>query len=142
MKYSNQGFQVLSILQVAYAYNWRGAVEFGPYFNLKLDIKPYLLHHLSGGLMVEYNFIKNRGRKKYVPSIGLSFGAAQDSQKAGPGWHLTGGIHGSLKMFVGARTPFTVTLGYRVLTPSSQFGRALQHQPYLSTGFSYYFDFY
>ena len=141
MEYSSTGFKASTNLKGAYAYNWGGMFEFGPYVDLGLDFRPYALKYWGGGLMAEYNFVKNRGRKKYVPAIGLSFGATQN-QDLGVGLHLAGGIHGALKIFVGTRTPFTVILGYRALTPSSQFGKALTHSPYLSMGFSYYFDFY
>lgn len=138
----NQGFKASTNLKAAYAYNWGGMFEVGPYLDLGLGLSPYALNYWNSGLMVEYNFVKNRGRKKYVPAIGLSFGAAQDNGNLGSGLHFAGGVHGSLKIFVSTRTPFIVTLGYKALTPSSQFGKALKHLPHLSMGFSYYFDFY
>ena len=106
MTYSSQGFTASTNLKGAYAYNWKGMFEFGPYFDLGLAFKPYALNYWNGGLMAEYNFVKNRGRKKYIPSIGLSFGAAQLSSNNNiAGTMLAGGIHGSLKIFVGTRTP-------------------------------------
>ena len=135
-----QGFSASADLKGAYTYNWRGRLEFGPYFNVASGIIPMGLKNWGAGLLVEYNLIKNRGKRKLIPSVGLSFGG-ESLETASLG--LAMGGHGSLKVFVGKRTPFTVTLAYKALTPLSQpFTGGLFHHLGLSMGFSYYFDFY
>ena len=124
--------------QGAYAYNWKGFVEVGPYFKLGLDAAPaFSLTHWAVGLMGEYNFIKNRGKRKLIPSLGLQLGAMSEGTL-----QATGGAHGSLKWFVAKRTAFITSLQYDLVTPMSGFFTSLGHQVDLSMGFSYYFDFY
>ncbi len=124
----------------AYTYNWRGFLEFGPYFDLKMAF-PVSLQKWSAGLLVEYNFIKNRGRRTYIPAIGLSAGARQFSSLGNPP-EFAGGAYGALKAFVGTRTPFIVTVGYKLLTPIQGAFQQFSHTLDISLGFAYYFDFY
>lgn len=124
--------------QGAYAYNWKGFVEVGPYFKLDLNAAPvFNISNWSAGLMGEYNFIKNRGRRTLIPSLGLQLGVL------GPGsLQATGGVHASLKWFVATRTAFITTAQYDLITPVAGFFSLLRHQVDLSMGFSYYFDFH
>lgn len=132
-------FNLTANLKGAYAYNWKGFVEAGPYFQLELDAAPSpRLSKWAVGLMGEYNFIKNRGKRKLIPSLGLQLGL----QGLG-GLQGTGGVHGSLKWFVAKRTAFITDLQYDLMTPFTQFSFAsMEHQVNVSMGFSYYFDFY
>ena len=74
--------------------------------------------------------------------MGLKLGAAQELDL-----NLSAGLYGALKVFVGTRTPFIISIGYDVLTPiiatptTAPFSR-ISHQVDMSVGFSYYFDFY
>ena len=123
----------------AYTYNWKGMLEFGPYFAFDSQLSPaFILDSWDGGLLVEYNFIKNRGKRKFIPAIGISFGVNGMQEVTS----FSGGVHGALKIFVGKRTPFTVSLGYRMLTPMESPFQHMDHNIHFSTGFSYYFDFY
>ena len=123
--------------QGAYAYNWKGFVEVGPYFKLKFKAPPFTPSNWSAGLMGEYNFIKNRGRRKFIPSLGLQLGVMGSENL-----QATGGVHGSLKWFVATRTAFITTIQYDLVTPFAGFFSSLRHQVDLSMGFSYYFDFH
>lgn len=137
----------------AYSYNWKGWVEFGPYFGLQASFLPMppAVTGWKAGLTAEYNIIKNRGRRKLIPSIGISFGgenatsaASDDVNFSQSGLSLAMGGHGALKIFVGKRTPFTIKVAYVFLTPMSapfQPG-SLSHRIEPTMGFSYYFDFY
>lgn len=132
------GMEISTDLSGAYSYNWKGMIEFGPYFQLDTGIVPFGLNSWGAGIMTEYNFIKNRGKRKLIPALGIKIGAA-----GGSGLNLSGGLHGALKIFVGKRTPFTIALGYSLLTPmNAPFTGGLSHKVDLSMGFSYYFDFY
>ena len=122
----------------AYAYNWKGMIEVGPYFDLGVDIIPFVVNGWSLGLLGEYNFIKNRGKRKFIPSLGLSVGATN----MGSGLNLALGIHTSLKGFVAKRTAFITTLGYKLHTPFNPFFASMEHHVDIRMGFSYYFDFY
>ena len=131
---SLQPFNLSANLSGAYAYNWKGMLEAGPYFNLAFANKS--VTDWSGGLLIEYNFIKNRGKRKLIPSLGLSVGAAQ-------GLLFDIGAHASLKSFVAKRTAFITTLGYNLHTPfNAMFRGGITHNVDISMGFSYYFDFY
>ena len=125
-------------LQGVYTYNWKGRMEGGFYVNLRdISLLPPEFSDVSGGLIGEYNFVKNRGKVKFVPAAGLSVGV-----NAGTGMDLTFGVHTSLKYFVAKRTPFVVKIGYLGVIPKSFDIASLNHNIDISTGFSYYFDFY
>ena len=126
-------------LKGAYAYNWKGLLEFGPYFQLDTGIVPFSIKSWSSGLLLEYNIIKNRGKRKFIPAVGLNLGASNPGTLS-----LSMGPYGALKIFVGKRTPFTITLAYNLLTPLTApfVGGVMSHNVNLSMGFSYYFDFY
>ena len=132
------GFTLNFKLDGAYAYNWRGMLEFGPYFNLDAEFSgQFNLNSWSAGLLGEYNFIKNRGKRKFIPSLGLSVGANGQYDL-----HLALGVHTSLKCFVAKRTAFITTLAYRLHTPFRGPFQSMTHHPDIRMGFSYYFDFY
>ena len=129
----------------AYAYNWKGFVEVGPYFKLSLDAAPlFNLSNWSVGLMGEYNFIKNRGRRKFIPSLGLQLGVMSPGVlQDAVGLHAVGGVHASFKWFVATRTAFITTAQYSLVTPFAGLFSSFGHQiDLLSMGFSYYFDFH
>ena len=133
--------EVSATFQGAYAYNWKGFVEAGPYFKLSLEEQPFPnfgVEHWAVGLMGEYNFIKNRGKRKLIPSLGLQLGAMSKDSLL----QATGGVHGTLKWFVDKRTAFITNLQFDLVTPFSSFFRQREYQVDLSMGFSYYFDFY
>ncbi|MCY4321174.1 MAG: hypothetical protein OXC37_02035 [Bdellovibrionaceae bacterium] len=135
----NQGFALSANLGGAYAYNWKGYLEIGPYFNLNLEAgQTFELSSWSIGLLGEYNFIKNRGKRKFIPSLGLTVGA--DKSFDFP--NLAMGVHSSLKIFVGKRTAFITSLGYSLHTPFNEIFRVMQHHVDVMMAFSYYFDFY
>ena len=142
------GGQMIANLKLkgAYAYNWKGLFEFGPYFLWAPSISPWSPGLWGGGLLAEYNIIKNRGKRQFIPAVGLNLGVTGGSSDINnPGTvRLSMGPYGALKIFVGKRTPFTITLAYNLLTPlSSPFaGGGMSHNVDLSMGFSYYFDFY
>ena len=131
----NQGFQLDAHLAGAYAYNWKGMLEVGPYFDL--GVQSLRVNNWSAGLLLEYNFIKNRGKRKLIPSLGLTVGANQ-----GLGLNFDLGAHVSLKSFVAKRTAFITTLGYNLHTPFSGMFASMAHNVNIRMGFSYYFDFY
>ena len=127
-------------IQGAYTYNWRGMIEAGPYFKIDSSYdgnNGFTFNEFDGGVLVEYNIIKNRGKREFIPAIGLSLGANSNQV-----FQLSGGIHGALKVFVAKRTSFVVMLGCKILTPMDQPFQVLSYHPYTSMGFSYYFDFY
>jgi len=134
-------------LEGAYAYNWKGFVEVGPYFNLSLTAMPnFSFSHWSAGLTGEYNFIKNRGRRKLIPSLGLQLGAISSSQfktkniEGNSALHGNAGLHASLKWFVATRTALITTLSYDAIVPFSFDFSALGHHVDLKMGFAHYFD--
>ena len=138
MSFSN-GFNLAAMLSGAYTYNWKGMVEAGPYFKVNSNLVPWALNEWSGGILGEYNIIKNRGKRKLIPAVGFKVGMLN----AGAGNQLQMGPYGALKIFVGKRTPFTVSLGYVLLTPlQSPFTGGVFHTAELAMGFSYYFDMY
>lgn len=126
----------------AYTYNWNGMVEVGPYFGFKYSNKDTQNMMYNGGLLVEYNIIKNRGKRKWIPAVGLKVGVEGDNTDSTSPIKLAAGVHGACKIFVGKRTPFTVALGYRAVTPMQGMFQTLSHNMDISMGFSYYFDFY
>ena len=162
MSLINQGFSAGINLTGAYAYNWKGMVEVGPYFDLGAGMhsgNPFQLRSWSAGLLAEYNFIKNRGKRKFIPSLGLTVGTTNQglnliskdhknntnilTAESSQGLNLTLGVHISLKHFVAKRTAFITTLGYSLHTPFNNFFKIMNHHGTIgSIGFSYYFDFY
>ena len=126
-----QGFKLNTNLSGTYVYNWEGMLEAGPYFNLTLE--NLKLTDQSAGLLVEYNFIKNQGKRKWIPSLGLTVGTVRD-------FRFNLGTHASLKSFVARRTAFISTLGYNLHTSFNDIDKS--HNVNVRTGLSYYFDFY
>jgi len=124
-------------LDGAYLYNYKGMLEFGPYFHMDAGIVPFSFSSWGAGLLTEYNFIKNRGNRKLIPTIGIKIGADGSA-----GTSLLLGAYGALKIFVGKRTPFIVDLGYQLSTPMTQLFTSLNQGVNISMGFAYYFDFY
>ena len=58
-------FSLSANFQGAYAYNWKGFVEVGPYFQVGLTANQgFSLTGWAAGLMGEYNFIKKSREKK------------------------------------------------------------------------------
>ncbi|MCY4512205.1 MAG: hypothetical protein OXB86_00790, partial [Bdellovibrionales bacterium] len=49
-----------------YTYNWKGFVEVGPYLNVGTDDSAKWM--VGGGLLVEWNIIKNRGKRVLIPA--------------------------------------------------------------------------
>ena len=134
----DSGLQMTIDLEGAYTYNWKGMLEAGPYFGLEYTNVAGTIPTYNAGLILEYNIIKNRGRRKWIPALGLKFGVNNSS----PPLNFETGAHGALKIFVGKRTPFTIALGYRLVTPIQGIFQTMSHNVDLSMGFSYYFDFY
>ena len=127
----------------SYSYNWKGVVEIGPYFGLDLGVYPFNFAGVQAGLKGEYNFIKNRGRRKFIPSIGLSAGFAGEKEGTNPMTrNLSLGAHVALKAFVAKRTAFVTNLGYELQTPFKGMFQTLYHNLDINMGFAYYFDFY
>ena len=133
------GFMLNFDLSGAYAYNWKGMVEVGPYFELGAGTSngPFQINSWAAGLLVEYNFIKNRGKRKLIPSLGLTLGANKMDFL-----NFMAGLHFSLKSFVAKRTAFITTLGYSFHTPINFQFQSMEHHVDIGMGFSYYFDFY
>ena len=130
------GFDV----DLAYSYNWKGMIEVGPYFGIKGTHLPnFTLEDLDLGVFVEYNFIKNKGKKKMVPAAGLKIGTKKDAA-----WKLALAPYVSLKYFVAKRTPIITTLGYEGSSAFSSISNfsTWTHSSFLMVGFAYYFDFY
>ena len=142
----NRGFSLQANFAGAYAYNWKGMMEFGPYFHLNSMFNGgFQINGWAGGLLGEYNFIKNRGKRKLIPSVGLTVGAVSNTQQPSPistEPQLALGLHVSLKSFVAKRTAFITTLAYEARIPFSFQFHSMTHHPDISMGFSYYFDFY
>ena len=136
----DSGFSLSTNINGAYTYNWKGMIEAGPYLQLQPNVErgTLSLNQLAGGLIFEYNFVKNQGKRMLIPALGMQFGAEKSPSAM---LRFGGGVHGTLKVFVGTRTPFTVTLAYNLLT-SLQQPIQLSHNIDVSMGFSYYFDFY
>ena len=122
----------------AYAYNWKGFAEVGPYFQLALDNSAgFSISKWAVGILGEYNFIKNRGKRKFIPSVGIQFGVTGGVVGSIQGM---GGVHASLKSFVAKRTAFITNLQYDLVAPFNF--STMSHQVGLDMGFAYYFDFY
>lgn len=131
-------------IDLAYSYNWKGMIEVGPYLGVAWTHLPkFNLMGLPVGIFAEYNFIKNKGKKKMVPSAGLKIGASF-SKAAEQDMAIKVDIapYVSLKYFVAKRTPLIATVGYKYSTPTSAFFKKHIHGSFFMGGFAYYFDFY
>ena len=127
-------------VDLAYSYNWKGMIETGPYFGIEGSHLPaFAVGNLGLGVFVEYNFIKNKGKKKMVPSVGLKIG----TKKTGA-WELALAPYVSIKYFVAKRTPIITSLGYEGSSAFSSISNfsTWTHSSFLMVGFAYYFDFY
>ena len=127
-------------LELAYSYNWKGMIEFGLHGNIAgSHIGGNGLEGWGAGLHAEYNFIKNKGKKRFVPALGLKFGADQISSAQ----YLSVAPYLSLKYFVAKRTPFIFSAGYDLNLPFTALNfQQATHSSFLEGGFAYYFDFY
>ena len=135
--------EAIIYLDTSYQYNWKGLLEFGPYIFLSYDLLPsFSTNDYGVGVLGEYNIIKNRGKRKLIPSVGITLGI--DKHKEGSDNNIGGsaGVYGVLKWFVDKRTPFVVKLSYRLVTPFNGFFTSFAHKPSFTFGFSHYFDFY
>ena len=137
---SSTGNSGMFDVDLAYSYNWKGMIEAGPYFGIKgVHLPSFSLDYLGVGAFVEYNFIKNKGKKKMVPSVGLRIGT-----KKAQTWQLALAPYVSFKYFVAKRTPIIATLGYEgsnAFSSLTNFG-VMTHSSFFMGGFAYYFDFY
>lgn len=134
------GPEAVTDLYAAYTYNWKGRVEFGPYVGFAAKVAPFGFDKYSAGLAVEYNFVKNQGRWRYIPALGLAGGIEGIGGETG-GLKYAVGFLPAMKFFVGKRTPFTVSIGYKMLIDTAGGTTAINHNVVGSMGFSYYFDF-
>ena len=134
---AGQNETAVTDLYAAYTYNWKGRVEVGPYVGFAANVAPFSLGKYSAGLAVEYNFVKNQGRWRYIPALGLAGGIEGIGGETG-GLEYAVGLIPAMKFFVGKRTPFTVAIGYKMLIAP---GESPSHNVVGSMGFSYYFDF-
>ena len=127
---------------LAYSYNWKGMIEVGPYFGIDgQHIGGFKVNALDVGIHGEYNFIKNKGKKKVVPAVGLKLGFYGAGNLASKYWAI--GPYGSLKYFVAKRTPIIVSAGYSWKPGFPKFDMSkATHGIFLEAGFAYYFDFY
>ncbi|MBC6414804.1 MAG: hypothetical protein GDA46_00190 [Bdellovibrionales bacterium] len=122
--------------QGVYTYNFEGRFEFGPYFDLSL---PGQIVDWKIGFLGEYNFIKNRGKRKWIPSLGIILGIEELGAFQG-----AVGLQASLKAFVAKRTAFITTFNFDVILPfqNSPFFTDIHLRQNIKMGFAYYFDFY
>ena len=132
--YPSQDFLNNWKVHLAYTYNWKGFMEVGPYLHVKTDDSASWM--LDAGLLVEWNIIKNRGKRALIPAVGLKLGVDNIAN------NMTGhyGLPFSLKYFVAKRTPLIVTL-----EPYIESEGFTSFQPVkinFTAGFSYYFDVY
>ena len=86
-------------IDLAYSYNWKGMIETGPYLGLEGQHLGGFAVDMQLGAFVEYNFIKNKGKKKTVPSAGLKIG----TKKMATEWKLALAPYVSLKYFGGKK---------------------------------------
>ena len=109
---TKQGFTMSAELQGAYTYNWNGMIEVGPYFDFSSGFFPSSLKRYGAGLLVEYNIITNRGKRKWIPAVGIDLGVDGSKGLDGAlGTHGALGAHGALKMFVATRDRFYSSFG-------------------------------
>ena len=123
-------------IQFTYTYNWKGFLEVGPYLAAKTDKSASWM--VDAGLLVEWNIIKNRGKRALIPAVGLKVGADDfTNDLAG---HI--GFPLSLKYFVAKRTPFIVSLEPYMEVPGFNDFSDLTVKLNFTAGFAYYFDIY
>ena len=119
-----------------YTYNWKGFVEVGPYLAVKTDDSSRWM--VNTGLLVEWNIIKNRGKRKFIPAVGLKLGG--DDLTGNRAGHY--GFPLSMKYFVAKRTPLIVTFEpYMEAANFTGFSPLIVKYNFTG-GFSYYFDIY
>ena len=138
LKYE-QGLKGLLDLDVAYTYNWKGRVEIGPFAQVQIALPTS--HSTYLGLLIEYNFIKNRGKRPLIPSLGLKPRVQLDGPNLSS---LLVGIPLSLKYFVAKRTAIISTAEFIFHQNFNSLAdwKALGYQGEITVGFAYYFDFY
>lgn len=120
-----------------YTYNWKGFLEVGPY--LKVEKESSWM--VDSGLLVEWNIIKNRGKRALIPAVGLKIGA--DDFTGTLAGHI--GFPLSLKFFAGERnfrTPLIITVEPYIEAPGFTSFTPLTVKINTTVGFEYYFDFY
>ena len=127
------GFTFTGDISAGYTYNWKGFLEVGPYLTLGFPFD------LSAGLLVEWNIIKNRGRRKFIPAVGLKLGGDSVTTYERAGHY---GLPLSLKYFVAKRTPLIVTLEPYIHAPNFTGFNPLTVNYNFTGGFAYYFDVY
>ena len=137
---------------LAYSYNYKGWLEFGPYWNF------YIKCGLTGesgvctdadyelGLkLIEYNFVKNRGRRKIIPSVGLKAGLYFTGKNL---TEVRAGLPLSLKYFLAKRAAIigTVEPNAGLSQQDISAGLSLEKLPSqvkldvdFTVGFAYYF---
>ena len=123
--------------QFTYTYNWKGFVEVGPYLTVAKDDSASWM--VDAGLLVEWNIIKNRGKRTLVPAIGLKIGS-DNATASGRFGHY--GIPCSLKYFVAKRTPLIITVEPYIEAPGFTGFDPFTVKLNTTVGFEYYFDFY
>ncbi len=132
-------------LSGAYAWNWKGLIETGPYFSLGVTVPPsFAISGWSAGLGIEYNFIKNRGKRKLIPALGIKLGAKAKNRDDGEVvYPLSGNVEPvfTLKSFVSKRTAFLTSLSYALGIPGFTNFQGLYHNVGIKLGFAHYFDF-
>lgn len=135
----NQRFAlVINNLQTAYSYNWKGMIEVGPYFSIaNAELANFSSGSWNAGLLVDYNIIKNRGKRKYVPSVGMKLGYGNQA-------NVNVSFAAAIKYFVATRTPIYLALDYNVKNLMGVISnpRGFEGSIDISTGIAYYFDFY
>ena len=127
-------------IDLAYSYNHKGLLEFGPYLSVNGMMNALPLANTAAGLSLEYNFVKNRGKRKNIPALGLQIGVQK-----GAAWDLAVSPYFSFKYFVAKRTALVTSLKYTASLPFNglaAFMQNLSHGVFLVGGFAYYFDFY
>ena len=125
-------------LAAAYSWNWKGMVEVGPYGSVGIAVLPnFGLSGWKAGLLAEYNFIKNRGKRKFIPALGLKIGGKSWSDPAFAG---TVGPNLAAKFFVAKRTAIMASLGYMLVIPGFSDFQSLGHDISFRLGFAHYFD--
>ena len=131
--FKNLNATALSV-DLEYTYNIKGLVEVGPYVGFDRSGNGSFF---AGGLKSEYNIIKNTGKRRFIPAVGITLGVVGNTAPAA-------GVHASFKLFPAKRTAFVTTVGYQ-LTLQPNFGfnfGGAQHGADVKIGYAYYFDFY
>ncbi len=114
---------------VIYGYN-AGRFELGPQirlYNPGGQSFQSLYLHLGGWL--EYNFIRNTRREKFVPAVGISTGYELERRRR---HNLALSVYLSAKYFVASRTGIAINLYYEYST----LGTALFRQTDMGVGYS------